>query len=44
DAHSIAGIKDIRFGVIAARKGGLPPDLCLNTKSRVLFDQWIGSK
>ncbi|MFT4568940.1 MAG: DNA polymerase (family 10), partial [Saprospiraceae bacterium] len=42
DAHSIAGIKDIRFGVIAARKGGLPPDLCLNTKSRVLFDQWIG--
>ncbi len=44
DAHSIAGIKDIRYGVIGARKGGLTPGLCLNTKSRVAFDQWIGSK
>jgi DNA polymerase (family 10) len=29
DAHSRAGIRDIRYGVLAARKGGLPADHCL---------------
>ncbi len=29
DAHSRDGIRDIRYGVLAARKGGLPPDHCL---------------
>ena len=32
DAHSIAGIDDIKYGVFAARKGGLPKDMCLNAK------------
>ena len=31
DAHSVKGIEDIRYGVLAARKGGLYADNCLNT-------------
>lgn len=33
DAHSINGIKDIRYGVIAAQKGGLQKQYCLNALS-----------
>lgn len=33
DAHSKEGIHDIRFGVLAARKGGLFAEACLNTKN-----------
>lgn len=33
DAHSIAGINDIRYGVNIARKGGLQMSECLNTLS-----------
>lgn len=44
DAHSTEGIRDIRYGVIAGRKGGLTAGQCLNTKDRNSFDQWIGSK
>ena len=32
DAHSREGIRDIRYGVMAARKGGLSPADCLNTR------------
>lgn len=38
DAHSIEGIDDIRWGVAAARKGGLPKDMCLNTLSIADFE------
>ncbi len=31
DAHSTGGIDDIRYGVLAARKGGLTKAACLNT-------------
>lgn len=41
DAHSIAGINDIRFGIDAARKAGLTSSECLNTKDVVAFGQWI---
>jgi len=44
DAHSIAGIKDIHFGVMAASKGGLTRDMCLNTKDLKGFKSWIESK
>jgi len=44
DAHSTEGIKDIRYGVIAARKGGLTAEQCLNAKGRNSFDHWIQSK
>jgi DNA polymerase (family 10) len=32
DAHSTGGIDDIRWGVAAARKGGLRKEGCLNTQ------------
>jgi len=32
DAHSREGIRDIRYGVMAARKGGLSPAECLNAR------------
>jgi len=41
DAHSTSGILDTKFGVIAARKGGLMPEYCLNTKSMDEFKKWI---
>ncbi len=33
DAHSIEGIKDIRYGVFAARKGRLDTEGCLNARN-----------
>ena len=33
DAHSVNGLSDMRYGVLAARKGGVPADKCLNTFS-----------
>ncbi len=44
DAHSTAGIADIKFGVDAARKGGLKVSECLNTKSKAQFDEWISKQ
>lgn len=41
DAHSIKGIDDIRWGVAAARKGGLTAENCLNSKSLPDFERWI---
>ena len=32
DAHSTAGINDIRYGIMAARKGGLDAAGCLNSR------------
>jgi DNA polymerase (family 10) len=32
DAHSVAGIQDIRYGVLTARKGGLDAEGCLNAR------------
>ncbi len=31
DAHSVAGLHDMHYGLLAARKGGLSADQCLNT-------------
>lgn len=44
DAHSIKGIQDIKWGVAAARKGGLSAESCLNAKSKEEFIRWIDSK
>ena len=41
DAHSIAGIKHIRYGVFAARKGGLSASNCLNAKNLAEFSKVI---
>ena len=41
DAHSVRGIQDIKYGVMAARKGGLLKEFCLNKKNLNDFDQWV---
>ena len=43
DAHSINGIKDIAYGVIAARKALLTPEHCLNALSLEEFGKWINN-
>lgn len=41
DAHSTAGIHDIRFGILAARKGSLTLDNCLNALSLEAFENYL---
>ncbi len=44
DAHSREGIHNVRFGVLAARKGGLITSQCLNALSVEKFAQWLSSR
>ena len=44
DAHSIGEIDNIRFGVSAARKGGLTKKMTWNTKSLKEIEQWLKKK
>lgn len=44
DAHSRGGIQDFNYGVIAARKGGLTKEFCLNAKSQSEWETWLRSK
>ena len=43
DAHSLKGVHDIHFGVLAARKGGLTKEMCISTLDQagieMLFEQ-----
>lgn len=41
DAHSIDGIDDIKYGVYAARKGGLVKSMTLNTLTKDEFDRFL---
>ena len=41
DAHSIAEIDNIRWGVAAARKGGLTRDMTWNAMSLAKIEQWL---
>ncbi|HUX83810.1 MAG TPA: PHP domain-containing protein, partial [Chitinophagaceae bacterium] len=41
DAHSIKGFEDIRYGVLAAQKGGLSPRSNLSSLSREAFTGWL---
>lgn len=41
DAHSKEGIKDVRYGVYAARKGGLSKDMTFNAKSRAEIENYF---
>lgn len=41
DAHEIAGIADIAYGVAVARKGGLLSKQTLNTKTLDEFEAWV---
>jgi DNA polymerase (family X) len=44
DAHNIAGIKDIKYGIFAARKGGLTRQNTLNAFSKTEFEGYLKSK
>ncbi len=41
DAHSREGIHDIKYGLLAARKGGLTAATCLNSLTADAFDVWL---
>jgi DNA polymerase (family 10) len=42
DAHSMQGLEDTHFGVLAARKGGLTMEGCLNVMNIEEFGKWCG--
>jgi DNA polymerase (family 10) len=44
DAHSIEGIGDIRWGVAAARKGGLSKSMCWNAREADEFSRWLDDR
>ncbi len=44
DAHSKEGIHHIHFGVCAARKGGLTPEMCFNNLSLSEFEGYLNKK
>ena len=41
DAHSLDGLNDIHFGVLAARKGGLTAEGTWNAKNLAGIEQWL---
>lgn len=41
DAHSIAGLYDIRYGVLAAQKGGLTKEFNLSSFSLIEFEEYL---
>lgn len=43
DAHSKEGIHHIKYGVLAARKGGLTAEMCFNTQNRVQIEQYFST-
>lgn len=44
DAHSIGEIDNIRWGVSAARKGGLTKDMTWNAKDVSFIERWVQAK
>jgi DNA polymerase (family 10) len=44
DSHSTGGMRDIRFGVFSARKGGLSPKKCLTCMELADFERFIFQK
>lgn len=44
DAHRVAGLSNMHFGVAIARKGGLGPDCILNCKPVEEIIRWRGEK
>ena len=41
DAHSRAQVDYVKYGVYAARKGGLKREHCLNGFSLEQFEEWV---
>ncbi len=44
DDHDPSDFDNLRFGVTTGRRGGLTPDLCVNTWSRDKLTRWLRSK
>lgn len=44
DSHEKEAMADVKWGTLAARKGMLTKEFCLNTKSLTEFETWIKSK
>jgi DNA polymerase (family 10) len=44
DAHNLRGVHDIKYGVFAARKGGLLRENTLNALTKDNFEKYINSK
>ncbi len=44
DAHSRDGVHDLRYGVFAARKGGLEAAQCLNARDLDGFEKWLKAR
>ncbi len=44
DAHSRAQVDYVKYGVYAARKGGLKASSCLNAMSLDVFENWLKKK
>ena len=44
DAHSKEGIRDIHYGILAARKGGLTKENCLNALSAEDFEKFCNKR
>lgn len=44
DAHSLEGVHDVHFGILAARKGLLNKEMCVNTLSASDFEALLSAK
>ena len=44
DAHNLLAIQDVKYGIMAARRGNLQKSNCLNTMNLAEFETWISSK
>jgi DNA polymerase (family 10) len=44
DAHHVEGFSDMHYGVLAARKGGLPKEMCFNSLSLQQVEEWFAKK
>jgi DNA polymerase (family 10) len=44
DAHSAEGFRDIRFGVLAAQKGGLTKAFNLSSMSRMEIGEYLENR
>lgn len=44
DVHAAEDFDNLRFGVMTARRGWLPPALCVNTWDRQTLHAWVSAK
>ncbi|TVQ63457.1 MAG: DNA polymerase/3'-5' exonuclease PolX [Phycisphaerales bacterium] len=44
DVHAPADFDNLRYGVLTARRGWLPKDLCVNAMTRAQLRAWVRSK